>query len=167
MFEDTLEMKMAKIEFRENKVLKLINVLSKEVPTKGLFSHEKHVIMLQNWIKTKGYDTIGPLIMYSSSFKRSNEDLPPTIDSKVMLQLKQDSIKLEKPYEFTQQIRVENCLMARFNGKDEDLHYAIMKLQVFSYENNVELTGEIYIILISEGTDCFMADIFMPVKVMQ
>ena len=51
---------MPQIEFRENKVLKLTNVLSRKVPEKELLNQDKQIVMLMNWIKAKGYQTVGP-----------------------------------------------------------------------------------------------------------
>lgn len=62
---------MPQIEFRENKILKLNNVLSRKVPEKEIMNQEKQVQMLINWVKAKGYETVGPLIFYSSGVKRT------------------------------------------------------------------------------------------------
>ena len=154
---------MPQIEFKENKVLKLINVLSRKVPAKELFLQDKQIIMLQNWVKAKGYETQGPLIMYSSGIKDMDGE-EPIIDSMLMVQLKNSSVRLEIPYSFEKEIRIENCLMARFHDEPEKMRFAINKLTLFAYENNIELTGETYIILINEEDKKMAADIFMPVK---
>ncbi|MDR1939607.1 MAG: hypothetical protein LBQ40_02285 [Clostridiales bacterium] len=152
------------IESRENKILRLANVLSRSIPQQELLSQDKQIIMLNNWIKTKGYETQGPLIMYSSGVIGTDVDGEPLINSRIMIQLKQNSVRLEVPYRFDKEIRVENCLFARFNGDAEKLQFATMKLQLFAYENDVELTGETYMVLIKQEEKCLLADVFMPVK---
>ena len=120
--------------------------------------------MLQNWIKTKGYETQGPLIMYSTGITGVDAENNPIIDSRIMVQLKTDKVRLELPYRFDKEVRVENCLLARFNDKSENLQFATMKFQLFAYENDIELTGETYIILINQEDNNLLADVFMPVK---
>lgn len=154
---------MQKIEFRENKVLKLINVLSRPVPVEDLMNQDKQVMMLQNWIKAKGYESLGPLIMYSSGIKGMEGD-KPIVDSRIMYQLKNNNIRLELPYRFEPEIRIENCLMARFNDKADKMQFATQKLTLFAYENDLELTGETYIVFIKQTEESLLADVFMPVK---
>lgn len=73
-------------------------------------------------------------------------------------------MRLEIPYRFDKEISIENCLMARFNDNAEKLQYANMKLQVFAYENDIEMTGETYMVLIKQEENNLLADVFMPIK---
>jgi len=155
---------MPKIEFRDNKVLKLVNVLSRKIPEAEIFSQNKQIAMLHNWIKAKGYETQGPLIMYSAGIKGVDADNKPIIANRVMIQLKTDKVRLEVSYRFEKEIRIENCLMARFDGESAKLQFATDKLTLFAYENDIELTGETYIIAIEERENTLLADVFMPVK---
>lgn len=41
---------MPQLEFRENKTLKLINILSRRIPTSELMNQGKQVQMLMNWV---------------------------------------------------------------------------------------------------------------------
>ncbi len=50
-----------------NKTLKLANVISKEVNINILESLEREVVLIENYIKSKGSQPIGPLI-YSIYF---------------------------------------------------------------------------------------------------
>lgn len=152
-------------EFREKKTLKLINVISRPVPTKEIFKQDKQVIMLQNWLRTKSYDAMGPLIIYSSGIKGRDKENNPIVESRIMAQLKQDKVQLELPYRFDKEIRIENCLLVRFDDEGDKLHFATMKLQVFAYEYDIELTGEMYMILIKQEGRKLLADVFMPIKV--
>jgi hypothetical protein len=123
--------------------------------------------MLLTWIKTKGYEVVGPLIMYSSGTIGADSENKPIIDSKVMVQLKQNNISLELPYYFEKEIRIENCLLARFNDNAEKLQFATIKLQLYAYENDIELSGETYIIMIKQEEENVLADVFMPVKMIK
>lgn len=155
---------MPKIEFRENKILKLTNVLSRKVPTKEITHQDKQFIMLANWIKAKGYESVGPIIVYNSGLQGTDEDGQPIIESRILVQLKNDHVRLEMPYRFEKELRVENCLLARFHDKAEKLQFAISKLTLFAYENDIELTGETYTILVEQSEEgVLLADVFMPV----
>jgi hypothetical protein len=155
---------MPKIEFREKKILKLTNILSRKVPEKELFSQDKQIAMLRNWLKAKGYETQGPLIIYSAGIKGVGMDNKPIIDSRIMIQLKTDKVRLEIPYRFDQEKRIENCLFARFNDDTDKLQFATQKLTLYAYENDIELTGETYIIILEKEDSNILADVFMPVK---
>lgn len=155
---------MPQIEFRENKVLKLTNVLSRKVPEREIMNQDKQVQMLYNWVKAKGYQTVGPLIMYSTGITGTDAEGQPIIDSRVMTQLNTGNVRLEIPYRFEKEMRITNCLLARFNGDADKLQFATNKLTLFAYENDMELTGETYIVLIEQQENKLLADVFMPVK---
>jgi hypothetical protein len=53
-----------------NKTLKLANVISKEVNINILESLEREVVLIENYIKSKGSQPIGPLIQYTSTIQR-------------------------------------------------------------------------------------------------
>lgn len=155
---------MPRIEFRENKVLKLTNVLSRKVPTSEIMNQDKQISMLMNWIQAKGYQTVGPLIMYSTGITGVDAEGQPIIDSRIMIQLNTSSVRLELPYRFEKEVRIQNCLLARFNDEAEKLQFATSKLTLFAYENDLELTGETYIVLMEQHENNLLGDVFMPLK---
>lgn len=155
---------MPQIEFRENKVLKLTNVLSRKVPTSEIMNQDKQISMLMNWIQAKGYQTVGPLIMYSTGITGVDAEGQPIIDSRSMIQLNTNNVRLELPYRFEKEVRIQNCLLARFNDEAEKLQFATSKLTLFAYENDLELTGETYIVLMEQHENKLLADVFMPLK---
>lgn len=155
---------MPQIEFRENKVLKLTNVLSRKVPTSEIMNQDKQISMLMNWIQAKGYQTVGPLIMYSTGITGVDAEGQPIIDSRIMIQLNTNNVRLELPYRFEKEVRIQNCLLARFNDEAEKLQFATSKLTLFAYENDLELTGETYIVLMEQHENKLLADVFMPLK---
>lgn len=155
---------MPQIEFRENKVLKLTNVLSRKLPTDEIAHQDKQIVMLINWIKAKGYQTVGPLILYSTGVTGEDADGAPIVDSRIMIQLNTSDVRLELPYHFEKELRITNCLMARFDGEAEKLQFATNKLILYAYENDLQLTGETYIVLMEQQEQTLLADIFMPIK---
>ena len=155
---------MPLIELRENKILKLTNLLSRKVPSDEIFNQDKQIQMLINWIQAKGYKTVGPLITYSSGVKGLDAENKPIIDSRIMLQLRQSDVRVQLPYRFEKELRITNCLLARFNDKSEYIQYATNKLTLFAYENDLTLTGETYIVFIEQNGEHLVADVFMPLK---
>ena len=155
---------MPSIEFSTLKSLKLTNVLSRKVPSEDLLNQNKHIQMLTNWIMAKGYEAYGPLIFYSSGIKGVDGDGHPIVDSSLMVQLRQSNVRLELPYAFSKEVRVRNCLYARFKDNAEKLQFATNKLTLYAYENDIELTGETYIIIMEQNEQTMFADVFMPIK---
>lgn len=153
-----------KLDFRENKTLKINNPIIREIPLKELNSIDKYVGMMKNYVEIKGFKIIGPLIQYSSGIKGIDKDNNPIIENKIILQLHQSGIKVEDPYISKETLRIENCLFCRFNDTQDNLQYAISKITLHAYENDIKLTGESYIVLIENKDNVILADIFMPIK---
>lgn len=153
-----------KLDFRENKILKINNPIIREIPLEELSSIDKYVGMMKNYVEIKGFKIIGPLIQYSSGIKGIDSDNKPIIENKIILQLHQSGIKVEEPYTTSDTLRVENCLFCRFNDTQDNLQYAISKITLFAYENDIKLSGESYIVLIENKDNILLADVFMPIK---
>ncbi|WGX76900.1 hypothetical protein QJS64_07725 [Paraclostridium bifermentans] len=98
-----------KITIRENKTLKLRNVLSRELKEDELIHMDKVTYMMENYIKSKGNSIIGPIVTYSSSLVDDHGNL--TVKSKIMIQLRNKMNKIENPYKIEEEVRVTNCLL--------------------------------------------------------
>lgn len=153
-----------KLDFRENKTLKINNPIIREIPFEELNSIDKYVGMMKNYAEVKGFKIIGPLIQYSSGIKGIDKDNNPIIENKIILQLHQSGIKVEDPYISKETLRIENCLFCRFNDTQDNLQYAISKITLHAYENDIKLSGESYIVLIENKDNVILADVFMPIK---
>ncbi|MDU4939767.1 MAG: hypothetical protein E6X34_15090 [Clostridium sp.] len=148
-----------KIVIRENKVLKLNNVLIREVSENELIDIERISYMMDSYIKSKGNATIGPMINYSSM--EIDENGQPFMKIKIMVQLKSPIHNLETPYKLKSILRVTNCLFARFNEKEENIQFAYQKLGVYAFENDIKLKGDSYTIFVNQEGDNLVADVFM------
>lgn len=148
-----------KIIVKENKILKLNNVLIREVSQNEFINIKKVAYMMESYIKSKGNSVVGPMINYSAA--QGNENGQPTLILKLMLQLKNPICNIETPYEFKNHIRVTNCLFARFTENEEKLRYAYVKLELFAFENNLELKGDSYMVSVDKSNEKIVADVFM------
>lgn len=148
-----------KIAIRENKTLKLNNLLIREVSENELIDINKISYMMDSYIKSKGNSTIGPMINYSTVEVDENGQAKVII--KLMIQLKNPIYNVEKPYEIKSQLRVTNCLFARFTEKEENLQFAYQKLGVFAFENNIKLKRDSYTVFVKKDEENIVADVFM------
>lgn len=62
------------------------------------------------------------------------------------------------------QIKVSNCLFARFMEKEENLQFAYSKLQLHAFENNIKLKGDSYTVFVDKKDNKMVADVFMEVS---
>lgn len=148
-----------KIAIRENKTLKLNNLLIREVSENELIDINKISYMMDSYIKSKGNSTIGPMINYSTV--EVDESGQAKIIIKLMVQLKNPIYNVEKPYELKEQLRVTNCLFARFTEKEENLQFAYQKLGVYAFENDIKLKGDSYTVFVKQEEENIVADVFM------
>ena len=81
-----------------------------------------------------------------------------------MMQLQNNDVRLEFSYYFDKEIKISNCLLARFNDNYEKIQFATQKLTLFAYENDLELTGETYTVVLHNEDNNVLADVFMPIK---
>lgn len=151
-----------KIIVKENKILKLNNVLIREVSQNELMEVNQIGCMMESYIKAKGNSIIGPMINYSSA--EGDENGQVKIVLKLIVQLKNPIHSVDKPYEFKPQIKVTNCLFARFTEKEENLQYAYSKLSLHAFENNIKLKGDSYTVFVNKAEENIVADVFMELN---
>lgn len=151
-----------KIVIRENKTLKLNNVLIREINENEFMDINKVAYMMESYIKSKGNAIVGPMINYTSAIL--NENGQAKIILKLILQLKTPLHNVDAPYEFKNQIKVSNCLFARFMEKEENLQFAYSKLQLHAFENNIKLKGDSYTVFVDKKDNKMVADVFMEVS---
>ena len=152
---NTIEKKV----LRENKTLKLNNVLIREISENELIDINQISYMMDSYIKSKGNSTIGPMINYSTV--EVDESGQPKVIIKLMVQLKNPIHNIEKPYELKAQLRVTNCLFARYTENEENIQFAYQKLGVYAFENAIKLKGDSYTIFVKQEEENIVADVFM------
>ncbi|EJP6473242.1 hypothetical protein NHI66_002579 [Clostridium botulinum] len=152
-----------KIILRENKTLKLNNVLIKELSEKEFMDMNRVTYMMDGYIKSKGNSVMGPMINYSSLVNDENGN--PKLIVKIIFQLKNPIDNVDQPYEYEKQIKVTNCLFARFNEKEENLQFVYSKLQLYAFENNIKLLGSSYTVFVDKKENEIIADVFMKTEI--
>ena len=102
--------------------------------------------------------------MYSSGIKGLAPNGLPIAQVEILMQLNNSNVVVEHPYRFTPEVRVADCLYSRFVGQSDKLQYANMKIEVFAFENCIELTGETYTVFLKDDNNEISADVFMRRK---
>ncbi|MGO5008478.1 hypothetical protein [Bacillus wiedmannii] len=151
-----------KISIKGKKTLKLNNALIAQVNDTSPMEIQKRALMMQNYIKANGKKIVGPLINHSYSDLGENNQMQVKI--KLIMQLDSPLHSHDKNYEFIKQLKVENCLFARFNEKEENIRFAYFKLNTHAFENDLSTSGESYTVYVKQTNDKLMADIFMPLQ---
>lgn len=72
--------------------------------------------------------------------------------------------KREFLFIYEQTKRIENCLYTRFEGVRRYLQLAHYKIQVFAYENNINLKGDNYTIFIKNKNSDVICDYLWRLK---
>lgn len=154
---------MNKIQYCNNKALKLTNVLKYKISISDKdFDLSACIEQMKSYIKTKGASQVGPLIQYTHTF--ANEIGQIDMDIFMMLQCNNFIHNVEQPYSMESVIRVPNALYCRYTGPESSLKLAYDKVQLEAFEQNIKLEDCNYTIFISsnEDDDVMVADVFVP-----
>ena len=153
---------MKKLLLRENKILKLTNVLRVEcdLDTEN-FSIEVQLEQMRSYIRAKGADQIGPLVQHIKP--KLNEQGELDVQISFLLQCSRPFRKVEDPYQLHPVLRVPNCIYCRYTGSGEELNYAYDKIKLYAFENDIKLKGGSYTIFVDQNEEdsTMTADVFM------
>ncbi|NLD49587.1 MAG: hypothetical protein GX660_20765 [Clostridiaceae bacterium] len=152
-------MKYEKIQIGYNKTLKLTNVLIKEINLKESEDLEKEVLQMENYLKNKGVQPIGPLIQYTEVESSEIDEFKLAI--KIFRQSNTYIHNIEAPYKMEPVIRVKNCMYARYTGEESKLKFAYDKINLTAFEEDIPLKGDSYTIFVAQNDDGITADVFM------
>ncbi|MDR1913938.1 MAG: hypothetical protein LBQ68_05585 [Clostridiales bacterium] len=148
------------IQVRENKTLVLNNVLLRKIGLKEKEDLSTTLERMNSYIKSKNWDTRGPLIIHDV-IKDINLRDETALNMEAMFQLAQTPSSVTLPYIYVPSLRVENCLFARFAGRQSDVHYAHEKMSVYAYENDIALKTETYSVFLETRQEDVVMDIFI------
>lgn len=150
---------MSKLNLNYDKTLKLTNALITEIGRDDFENMELIVEKMENYIKSKGYTPIGPLIQYSG-IKISEEG---EIDIVVKL-IRQSSNYInhtDEQYKCESILRIKNCMYVRYTGPESSLKFAYDKINLTAFEEDIKLKGDSYTVFVNQIDDNIIADVFM------
>ena len=154
---------MSKLQFNNNKTLKLTNVLKyKLLIREEDFNFNATIEQMQTYIKSKGAMQIGPLIQYTRTYVNEAGELD--MDIIMMLQCNNYIHNVESPYSMESVIRVPNAMYCRYNGPQSSLKFAYDKINLEAFENDIALSNCNYTIFVdsNDEEETIMADVFIP-----
>lgn len=148
---------MSKLQVALHKTLKLTNVLICKLPSGTLDTGIPVMVQrMENYIKSKGYSPLGPLIQKAEVI--NGEDIQISFLRQASGYIK----NCDKTYEMESVLRVRNCFYTRYIGTKEHLDIAYDKLRVVAFEEDYSLTGDSYTIFLNEENGNITVDVFMP-----
>jgi len=150
---------MNKLQLSENKALKITNVLIKELTEDDFSSFVKVVEQMDNYIKSKGYKPMGPLIQYSMT--RVSEQGEIDVVIKLMRQADNYINHIEQPYKMVSVLSVKNCMYVRYTGPESKIKFAYDKINLTAFEEDISLIGDSYTVFVNQVDDNIIADVFM------
>lgn len=156
---------MNKLQYNDNKTLKLNNVLKYKILLEDKdFDLQVVIEQMQSYIKTKGAMQIGPLIQYTRTTLNENNEVD--LEIIVMLQCNNYIHNVIQPYSMESVIRVPNALYCRYTGPEVFLKYAYDKIHLEAFENDILLEDYNYTIFLDNNLEenCMTADVFVPRK---
>ena len=151
--------KILQLSYR--KTLKLTNALICVIQKEDIEHLETFVQNIDNFIKVKGGQPIGPLIQYTNS--SINEYGKLDMDIKMIRQSSNFINHVADDYSMKSIIRIPNCMYCRYIGPEGNLKFAYDKIMLTAFEEDIPLKGDSYTIFVdnNEGEDYIIADVFM------
>ena len=150
---------MIPLQYSNNKSLKVSNALVKTLNEDDLENIATTVEQMENYIKSKGSQPIGPLIQYTQSTVNEQGELDIVI--KLLRQSNNFIQHVEPPYEMKSVIRVKDCMYVRYTGPESKLKFAYDKINLTAFEEDIELKGDSYTVFVDQNEDKLIADVFM------
>ena len=151
---------MNEIKVAENKTLKLTNVLSRLVRPEELGNLPVILTQMQNFMKSNNAQPIGPMIQCIKV--PSGPNPPPEVY--MMQQTTQLIPRMEPGYTQDAVMRAKGCLYAHYTGPMSQSGLASQKLNIYAFENEIELNGNVYTIFVNQDDDDAIVDVFMETK---
>lgn len=146
----------APIEIRYPRSLILENVVSVEINAADEESIRNAATSLARFLRSNGARARGPLVQKSG---------PRLADGRGAMRgelLRQSSEPLQAAgvFKFRTHVEISSCIMASFHGRAADMSIVYSKLAVYSYENDVNLSGTFYVVHVADEGPVISVDVF-------
>ena len=139
---------MREIQIAQNKTLKLTNVLARKIEAEEFANLQIVLTQMQNFMKSNNAQPIGPMIQCVYMMQQTTQLIP----------------RMEPGYTQDAVLRVRGCLYAHYTGPMSQSGLASQKLNIFAFENELELNGNVYTIFVNQDDDDAVVDVFMETK---
>lgn len=151
---------MNQIQVAEHKTLKLTNVLSRCFSAEEMSKMGIVLTQMENFIKSNGAQPVGPLIQRVEVVKGPN----PEVKFYMMRQATNFITKMDPGYHMDSVLRVKGCLYAHYTGPMDHSQLASQKLSIYAFENDIQLTENVYTVYVNQDSDDAVVDVFMETK---
>ena len=151
---------MREIQIAQNKTLKLTNVLARKIEAEEFANLQIVLTQMQNFMKSNNAQPIGPMIQCVKIPGGPN----PQPEVYMMQQTTQLIPRMEPGYTQDAVLRVRGCMYAHYTGPMSQSGLASQKLNIFAFENELELNGNVYTIFVNQDDDDAVVDVFMETK---
>ena len=151
---------MREIQIADHKTLKLTNVLARKIQPEEFANLQIVLTQMHNFIRSNNAQPIGPLVQCIKMSAGPN----PQPEIYFMQQATQLIPRLDPGYQMDAVLRVRNCLYAHYTGPMSQSGLASQKLNIFAFENELELNGNVYTIFVNQDDDDAVVDVFMETK---
>jgi len=148
------------IQINESAGMKLKNVIIKEIPTDGADIPEE-LKRLDSIAKVLGFRLKGPQVI-----KRWPEVEGDDIVERTALVIQcEGSVPKDLPpdIEYSEEIHSGKSIFVDFTGRENALGIVSNKIAVYAYENDIELTGEAYTIILNKEENIVNVNVHCPI----
>lgn len=145
------------IEIQFPRTLLLDNVVHTRADPNDPTRFQEAVVGLNRFIRAQGAAPRGPLVQVTQVAEE------PGAEPRSSELLRQASLPISGDadrYRFSARLEVAGCVLARFQGDAADLHIVYNKLAVFSYENDIPLSGRFHAVFLEQEGPALSADVF-------
>ena len=160
IYKNKVDKIMREIQIADHKTLKLTNVLSRKIQPEEFANLQVVLTQMVNFIKSNNAQPIGPMIQCVKMSTGPN----PQAEVYFLQQTTQLIPRMDPGYQMDAVLRVRNCLYAHYTGPMSRSSLASQKLDIYAFENEIELTGSVYTIFVNQDEDEGIVDVFMETK---
>ena len=151
---------MREIQIAENKTLKLTNVLWRRIQPEEFANLQVVLTQIHNFIKSNNAQPIGPLVQCVKIPSGPN----PQPEIYMLQQANQLIPRMDPGFSMDAVLRVRNCIYAHYTGPMNRSSLASQKLDIYAFEHELELSGNVYTIYVNQDEDDGVVDVFMETK---
>ncbi|GEM02434.1 hypothetical protein SAMN05421839_13710 [Halolactibacillus halophilus] len=103
----------------------------------------------------------GPLVTIHHELKLHDDGT--LLTDYALLTQAHDYQEHQEHYITKDRLEFPKCVALKFKGPAELIHYAYSKLALYTYDHDLQTTGEVITVLINDRQEYMVADIFQPV----